>query len=105
MSTITPQAAHALLKGHPFATALRHGSMELELYAPKGQDKQQPHTRDELYFIISGSGQFDNGGVVTPFAPGDAIFVPAHRQHRFTTFTEDFATWVVFYGPEGGETP
>jgi hypothetical protein len=24
-------------------------------------------------------------------------------EHRFEDFTEDFATWVVFYGPEGGE--
>jgi hypothetical protein len=23
--------------------------------------------------------------------------------HRFLEFTDDFATWVFFYGPEGGE--
>jgi len=23
--------------------------------------------------------------------------------HRFEDFTEDLLTWVVFYGPEGGE--
>jgi hypothetical protein len=25
--------------------------------------------------------------------------------HRFEDFTDDFATWVIFYGPEGGERP
>ena len=23
--------------------------------------------------------------------------------HRFEEFSDDFATWVMFYGPEGGE--
>ena len=30
--------------------------------------------------------------------PGDLIFVPAGREHRFLEFTEDFKTWVVFFG-------
>jgi mannose-6-phosphate isomerase-like protein (cupin superfamily) len=88
-----------------FVTLLRHGSLEVELYAPRGQDHQQPHRRDELYLIVSGSGRFDNGGQVQPFKAGDLIFVPAQRPHRFTQFTDDFATWVVFYGPDGGEHP
>ena len=24
-------------------------------------------------------------------------------EHRFDDFRKDFATWVLFYGPEGGE--
>jgi len=24
--------------------------------------------------------------------------------HRFENFTDDFATWVIFYGEEGGES-
>jgi len=80
-----------------------HGTMELKLYAPRGSDPQQPHTRDEVYIVTSGHGQFDNGGEVQPFQAGDALFVPAGRQHRFVDFSDDFATWVIFYGPEGGE--
>ena len=100
---LSPAWAREQLAGRRFATLLRQGSMELELYAPRGRDEQQPHSRDELYFIVSGTGRFDNGGEVQPFGPGDAIFVPAHRAHRFTEFSNDFSTWVVFYGPEGGE--
>lgn len=103
MSRVTPDKARALLKGLPFRTVLSHGSMEVEIYAPQGRDDQQPHTRDELYFVMSGTGHFDNNGAVTPFAPGDVLFVRAGAPHRFTDFTDDFATWVVFYGPEGGE--
>ncbi len=32
-----------------------------------------------------------------------ALFVPAHATHRFEEFTDDFAAWVVFWGPQGGE--
>ena len=34
---------------------------------------------------------------------GDVIFVEAGVPHRFEGYGEDFATWVVFWGPEGGE--
>lgn len=26
-----------------------------------------------------------------------------NKPHRFIEFSDDFATWVLFYGPEGGE--
>jgi mannose-6-phosphate isomerase-like protein (cupin superfamily) len=85
------------------AEVLRHGTMSVEIFAPKEQDFQTPHEQDELYFIVSGSGEFWLNGETLPFGAGDVIFVPAHVEHRFTTFTPDFVTWVVFYGPKGGE--
>lgn len=89
--------------GERFVKILEHGTMEVEIYAPQGTDPQTPHSRDELYFVVSGSGEFVNGRDRHPFGPGDALFVPAGVEHRFEDFTDDFATWVVFYGPEGGE--
>ena len=91
--------------GERFVKVLEHGSMEVEVYAPRGLDPQQPHTRDELYFVVSGSGEFANGPDRHPFGPGDALFVPAGVEHRFVEFSDDFQTWVVFYGPDGGERP
>jgi hypothetical protein len=35
-----------------------HGSLVVELYTPVGHDPQKPHTRDEVYFVARGSGQF-----------------------------------------------
>ena len=75
----------------------------VELYAPRGQDPQTPHTRDEVYVVVAGRGQFRNGERRHPFGPGDVLFVPAGVVHRFEEFSDDLAVWVFFYGPEGGE--
>lgn len=102
---INPQdALRALSKStSPFQTVFKHGTLLVEVYKPKKVDAQQPHTRDEAYIIISGSGEFLNDGVRTTFSAGDFLFVPAGIEHRFENFTSDFSTWVLFYGPEGGE--
>lgn len=50
---------------------------EVELYAPRGVDGQTPHRRDELYVVVSGTGEFVNGPEMHPFGPGDVLFVPA----------------------------
>ena len=89
--------------GERFAEVFRHGSLSVEIYAPRGADPQQPHTRDEAYVVVAGSGEFVNGGERHAFAPGDFLFVPAGVVHRFEDFTEDLTVWVIFYGPEGGE--
>jgi mannose-6-phosphate isomerase-like protein (cupin superfamily) len=82
---------------------MQHGSMKLRYYAPRGTDPQTPHDQDELYVIASGRGTFLVGGERVPFGPGDVLFAAARVEHRFEGFSDDFATWVVFYGPPGGE--
>jgi len=89
--------------GERFAAVLEHGTLVIEIYAPRGTDPQQPHARDELYVVVRGTGDFLNGDARHPFGPGDVLFVPAGVEHRFENFTEDLTVWVVFYGPEGGE--
>jgi len=89
--------------GDQYAILLEHGTLELGLYAPRGQDPQTPHTRDELYVVMRGTGRFLNGDQRIEFGPGDVLFVPAGRVHRFEQFSDDLTLWVVFYGPEGGE--
>jgi mannose-6-phosphate isomerase-like protein (cupin superfamily) len=84
---------------------LERGTLLLEYYRPDRVDRQAPHAQDEVYVVVSGSGTFLNGPARHAFGPGDMLFVPAGTEHRFVDFTEDFATWVVFYGPEGGEKP
>lgn len=83
--------------------ALERGSLLVELYAPRGQDPQNTHDQDEVYVVVSGRGEFVNGEDRHVFNPGDVLFVPAGREHRFENFTDDFQTWVIFYGPQGGE--
>ena len=73
------------------------------LYAPDGEDKQTPHEQDEIYVVARGSGWFVNGAARHRFGPDDMLFVPASVVHRFEDFSDDFAVWVVFWGPDGGE--
>ena len=89
--------------GKRFFVGMAHGSMTVELYKPIGRDPQAPHTQDELYFVVTGRGTFFKDGERRPFGPGDVIFVEAGLEHRFEDFSEDFETWVVFWGPQGGE--
>ena len=86
-----------------FIELFKHGSLTVEYYAPRGTDPQTPHSRDELYVIVSGRGVFWNGSVRAPFGEGDLLFVAAGVSHRFEEFSDDFGAWVMFYGPEGGE--
>jgi mannose-6-phosphate isomerase-like protein (cupin superfamily) len=90
-------------EGKPFVVAFEHGSLSVELYAPRGVDTQQPHSRDEVYVVVRGEGFFVNGPNRHRFGPGEVLFVLAGIVHRFEEFTEDLAVWVFFYGPEGGE--
>lgn len=83
----------------------RHATLTLKLYAPRGHDPQTPHARDEVYFVAQGRGVFFDGAARHPIEPGTCLFVAAGRSHRFEQFSDDFAVWVVFYGPEGGEVP
>jgi mannose-6-phosphate isomerase-like protein (cupin superfamily) len=98
----------AQAKGSPPAGNLAtpifaHGSLAVELYAPVGRDPQTPHTRDELYVVARGHGQFFDGARRHAVAAGSLVFVPAGQVHRFEDFSADFLVWVAFYGPEGGE--
>jgi oxalate decarboxylase/phosphoglucose isomerase-like protein (cupin superfamily) len=94
--------------GRQSSLLMRQGTMTLRYYAPRGVDTQTPHVQDEIYMVQSGSGYFLNGPNESQlerrsFGPGDAIFVRASYVHRFVDFTNDFGTWVVFWGPSGGE--
>lgn len=104
--------------GRSTALLLASGTMELRWFAPKTEDPQTPHDRDEMYIIVSGTGMFMRAPEATvfddltlpimgedrvPFGPGDALFVPAGAVHRFEEFSDDFGAWVFFWGPEGGE--
>ncbi|MDX6443456.1 MAG: hypothetical protein QOH71_530 [Blastocatellia bacterium] len=91
-----PQGEHSV-------SVFEHGSLVVKLYTPRGQDPQTPHSRDEVYVIVHGSGEFVCGGTREAFGPNDVLFAAAGVEHRFENFSDDFAVWVFFYGPEGGE--
>lgn len=75
--------------------------LELGVYvlvAPE-PDRQQPHADDEVYVVLEGRGTLEVEGVETQLAEGDAIFVEAGADHRFTGY-EQLSVLVVFTRPK-----
>jgi mannose-6-phosphate isomerase-like protein (cupin superfamily) len=89
--------------GERFATLFEHGSLLVEIVAPPSRVPLPPHTRDEIYVVVQGSGDLLNDKTRLCIGPGDFLFVPANVEHHFENFTEDLVIWAIFYGPEGGE--
>lgn len=89
--------------GNPYWQGISHGTMRVLLFKPQSEDRQEPHRQDEVYIVLSGTGTFRKADDLRSFKAGDVIFVEAGVEHRFESFSEDFATWVVFWGLEGGE--
>jgi mannose-6-phosphate isomerase-like protein (cupin superfamily) len=88
-----------------FIELFNHGTLSVEFYKPDKVDKQKPHDKDEVYMIVSGAGEFLNDGKLASVKAGDFLFVKAGIAHKFQNFSDDFSTWVFFYGSSGGEQP
>ena len=76
-----------------------HSSPGLEvgvyvLVAPE-PDRQQPHEDDEVYVVLEGMGTLEVEGKEVQLHEGEAAFVPAHADHRFTAY-ERLSVLVVF---------
>lgn len=84
--------------GRPYLEFLRHPSMSAGLYVlpAGGVDGQQPHTEDEVYYVLSGRGQVRVGEEDRPVEPGSFIFVGAGVEHRFHTISQDLSLLVLF---------
>ncbi len=94
-----------LLAAHAEAGALYHEfvrepSLSTGLYILRAGtlDPQQPHTEDEVYYVISGSGQITVAEEERAVRAGSVVFVATGVEHRFHTITEDL-TILVFFAP------
>jgi mannose-6-phosphate isomerase-like protein (cupin superfamily) len=68
-----------------------------------GADPQQPHTEDEVYYVVRGRGSVRVGTDDHPVQPGTVIFVKAGVEHRFHTITEELQLLVLFAPAEGSQ--
>lgn len=64
------------------------------LVAPE-PDRQQPHEDDELYVVLEGRGTLEVEGRSAELEEGQALFVEAGAEHRFTGY-EGLSLLVVF---------
>jgi len=81
---------------------LRSSSLSAGVYTlPAGaDDPQQPHTEDEVYYVVAGRGSIRVGEEDRPVGPGTIVFISAGVEHRFHSITEELATLVFFAPPE-----
>ena len=82
---------------------LRTPSLSMGLYHLKAgeDDRQQPHTEDEVYYVVTGRAKFRAGGHEQVVEPGSVLFVERAVEHRFDEITEDLTVLVFFAPPEG----
>ncbi len=71
-------------------------SAGLYMLAAGAVDMQEPHTEDEIYYVISGRGFIQVDQESRPVEAGSLIFVNANVEHRFHTITEDLRVLVIF---------
>ena len=100
---VAETASRLRLAGGGYEVVHRSAGLELGVFvlvAPDA-DRQQPHDYDEVYVVIEGSGVLEIEGEQAPVREGEALFVPAGAEHRFTAY-EQLALLVVFNGPHSG---
>jgi mannose-6-phosphate isomerase-like protein (cupin superfamily) len=86
--------------GKSYLEFLRVPALSMGLYAlpAGGTDPQQPHTEDEVYYVVSGRGIITVGGEDQAVGPGATVYVAAQIEHRFHSITEDLQI-LVFFAP------
>jgi mannose-6-phosphate isomerase-like protein (cupin superfamily) len=63
---------------------------------PGEKDTQEPHSADELYYVIQGSGMMELGKIKKSICQGSIVFVPAGLRHKFYGNSEDLVVLYVF---------
>lgn len=95
--------ARRRVSGETWMEFLRVPALSMGLYvlAAGAEDTQEPHTEDEVYYIVSGRGSIRIDGEDQPVGPDSLIFVPARATHGFHTISEEL-TALVFFAPAEG---
>jgi mannose-6-phosphate isomerase-like protein (cupin superfamily) len=103
LATVAAQRAAA---SGPWLEFLRTSSLSMGLYelAAGSVDRQQPHSEDEVYYVVAGDAQIEVDGEDRAVGPGSLIFVAARVPHRFHTIRQDLQVLVFFAPPEGSQS-
>jgi quercetin dioxygenase-like cupin family protein len=80
-------------------------SMGLYELAAGVRDSQQPHSEDEIYYVVSGRGMIRVATEDRPVQTGSIIYVAANVVHFFHTITEDLSILVFFAPAESSAAP
>ena len=60
------------------------------------EDTQQPHTSDEIYYVISGSGTIYIDGIKKEVNSGKIIYIPKKIRHSFHAISNELIVLYIF---------
>jgi mannose-6-phosphate isomerase-like protein (cupin superfamily) len=85
-------------RGQAWSEPLRIPALSVGVYllAAGARDEQQPHSEDEVYYVVRGQATLRVGSDTRPVAAGDCLLVAAGAEHRFEDIREDLELLVVF---------
>ncbi len=86
--------------GELYHEFLRVPTMSAGVYqlAAGATDPQEPHTEDEVYYVVQGQAHIQVATEQIPVKAGSIVFVGANVDHRFHSISEDL-TVLVFFAP------
>lgn len=95
--------ARRAASGRPYLEFISVPDLSVGLYvlAPGEPDRQQPHTEDEVYYVVGGRGKITVGDEVRDVREGTTVFVAAGVRHRFHDIEEELTLFVAFGPAEG----
>ena len=90
--------------GKRYLEFLRVPSLSVGVYVlpAGGDDLQQPHAEDEVYYVLAGHGMIHVAGEDRPVEAGSVIYVAAHAVHYFHTIRDELRI-LVFFAPAEGD--
>jgi mannose-1-phosphate guanylyltransferase len=81
-----------------FAEVLATESVTVEIGRYPTSSPKNPHTEDEIYYIISGSGMIRVGDETYDVGAGDVVFVEQGLEHDFFDIDEAITALTIFVG-------
>ncbi|WP_251328520.1 cupin domain-containing protein [Haloplanus pelagicus] len=81
-----------------FAEVFSKESITLEIGKYPTSSPKNPHTEDEVYYIISGSGMIRVGEETYTVESGDVVFVERGLEHDFFNIDEEITALTIFVG-------
>ena len=98
--TLSALVATREQSGEPYHEFLHIPTMSAGVYqlAAGSVDPQEPHTEDELYYVVQGRARIQVSTEDMSIEPGSLVFVAANVEHRFHSIIEDL-TVLVFFAP------
>jgi mannose-6-phosphate isomerase-like protein (cupin superfamily) len=86
--------------GHDFAEFFRSSTLSLSVARwPAGSvDDQEPHTEDEVYYVVAGRARLSVADADVAVGAGSIAYVAAGVNHRFHDIDEALEV-IVFWAP------